>query len=186
MQVVPTSVGTTGGSATINSNGTVEFTGVQYFAINGCFSATYRHYFVQMEWQYSFNGASSAQWRLRRLGVDRTSTGGSGYWQWLYESGGRGTMQTGPNNDAGFIPFRGNTQRNAYHMDFFNPFDNTGATGGGLVRNKMACSFSSGADIDVHDTASLCSGGTNTNDGVSFGTWSSSMTGRCSIYAYKD
>jgi hypothetical protein len=184
VQIVPTSVGVTGTSGTINSNGTVILNSVTYFAINGCFSSTYRNYFVQIEWQWTFAGSTSTNWRLRKAGVDRTNA--NGYWEWLYESGGRGAMQTATNTNAGFVPFAGNNLRNAFHMTFFNPFDNTGATGGCFVRNRMATTFSSGRPAEVHDTASICNGGSDTHDGFSFGSWSNALSGQVAIYGFKD
>lgn len=71
--VVPASVDKTGGSAAVNALGTVTFTGVSSFSLNGIFSTNYRNYRFVLETTAS---VSSGELRLQmRAAGTNTSSG---------------------------------------------------------------------------------------------------------------
>lgn len=72
--VVPTSVNVASGSATVNANGTVTFSGATSVRLNGIFSSTYQNYRIQ----YSL--ATSASTRpIARFAKNGTDSSGSVY-----------------------------------------------------------------------------------------------------------
>ena len=68
IQITPTSVATTGGSATISSSGGISFTSASAVNLNGCFTSSYENYRIVM----NLHGTSFAdvQVRLRGAGTD--------------------------------------------------------------------------------------------------------------------
>lgn len=82
--VVPTSVTVGSGSATINANGFVTFTGASSISLNGVFSSTYTNYMVNLV-ETSASVQDATIWgRLRNAGTDLATS--------YYEGG---TLQSG-------------------------------------------------------------------------------------------
>jgi hypothetical protein len=75
--VVPTSLAVGSGSATVDSNALMTFTGTSSFSVNGCFTSLYRSYSI-----YILATADAGQrvtnLRLRAGGADNSTT------NWLY------------------------------------------------------------------------------------------------------
>lgn len=70
--VVPTSIAVGSGSATVNANGTVTFTGASSISLNGCFSSAYTNYRVILAASASAHG-SGVFFRARKSGVDTSN-----------------------------------------------------------------------------------------------------------------
>lgn len=68
--VVPTSVVVGSGSATVNSNGSVTFTGVSSVSLNGVFTSTYRNYRIVYTARNVAANTQSSWIRLRNAGTD--------------------------------------------------------------------------------------------------------------------
>lgn len=71
--MMPTSTAVDTGSATIETNGSVSFSGVGYVALNGVFTSTYTNYMMIVT--YSPSGAGAVYMRLRASGVDAAASG---------------------------------------------------------------------------------------------------------------
>lgn len=69
--VTPTSIASTGTSATISANGSVSFTAVTSLSLNGVFTADYDNYMVVLRTNSS--GSCSIETRLRVGGVDNST-----------------------------------------------------------------------------------------------------------------
>lgn len=74
--VVPTSISVGSGSASVNSNGTVSFSGASSISLNGCFTSTYESYKIIFK-VASGTATSQVRFRLRAAGTDQT---GSSLW----------------------------------------------------------------------------------------------------------
>ena len=90
--VVPTSVVVGSGSATVNSNGFVTFTGASSVSLNGIFSSTYTNYTLNFSITSSSVADATVWGRLRSAGTDSSTA--------YYEGGVMqvGSTLTGINN----------------------------------------------------------------------------------------
>jgi hypothetical protein len=82
VQIVPTSVSTTGGSATIASNGVITFTSAATLNINNCFSTTYNNYKIILDSVMTIGSNADTQLRMRlrsASGEDSENQYGGGY-----------------------------------------------------------------------------------------------------------
>jgi hypothetical protein len=70
--IIPTSIAHTSGSASINSGGSVTFTGVTALSLNGVFSSTYDNYVIDVRGNAST--AANIEFRLRAGGTDNTTS----------------------------------------------------------------------------------------------------------------
>ena len=71
--LTPTSIAYTGTSASIGTNGSVEFTAVSSLSLNGVFDATYDNYMIVLKSLYSTTGGDFIDFRLRASGTDNTT-----------------------------------------------------------------------------------------------------------------
>lgn len=78
--VVPTSIAVSSGSGTVNSNGTVDFSGATSISLNGVFTSTYTNYKIIFK-TIPASGSPVISFRLRTGGVDSTASAysNSGY-----------------------------------------------------------------------------------------------------------
>ena len=70
--IKPTSIASTGTSATISANGSVSFTAVSSLSLNGVFSADYDNYMIV--WRASNTAATAVNIRMRSSGTDATGS----------------------------------------------------------------------------------------------------------------
>jgi hypothetical protein len=70
--VVPTSVQVGSGSATVNANGTVSFSGATAISLNGVFTSAYRNYKIIVNIN-TISATSNLRLRLRNAGTDITT-----------------------------------------------------------------------------------------------------------------
>lgn len=68
--IIPTSVSVASGSASVNSTGTVTFTGASSISINGVFTSAYRNYRVVYNARNAAANTQSSWVRLRNAGTD--------------------------------------------------------------------------------------------------------------------
>jgi hypothetical protein len=128
--VIPASVTTSSGSASINTTtGVVTFTGVTALNINGAFSSAYNHYKIL---HVSSGSSVNAQvgLNLRASGVNYTTANQRSHA--LYYSASGGPQNAGGSESAtyltvGWVQGAANTL-NAINMDFYNPFNTTQTT----------------------------------------------------------
>lgn len=97
--VKPVSVAVAGGTASVSTNGTVTFTAATSISLNGCFTAAYRDYVIQIDVTTSSGGVTTTEnFRMRASGTDLTSAyyGSS----WSHNSNGGSNAFGGSNNGA--------------------------------------------------------------------------------------
>jgi hypothetical protein len=129
--ITPTSVTTTGGSATISSTGKVSFTGASTISLNDCFSSTYQNY--RIIFNITSNTATTGfGLRMRVSGSDNSSS--NYYYVALVgrQDSTTAAFTTIGSNGAqttGSAPVRGEnaTSNSSGSIDIYNPFE-TGYT----------------------------------------------------------
>jgi hypothetical protein len=128
--IVPTSVTTVSGSASINSTtGLITFTGVGTLNVNGVFSSNYNNYKII----HNSSGSSvniQLQLQLRASGVSYATANQRSH-AFYYSASGGGTNAGGSESAAaltiGWVQGVANSL-NAINMDFYNPFNPTQTT----------------------------------------------------------
>ena len=120
--VVPTSVAVGSGSASVDANGKITFSGASSLNINGCFSSTYDNYRIIMTLQGSTADAGFYQ-RMLASGSAESSSNyylGSTY---VPMTGASGLLQTNAGSFWGFGGLETTTEYyNNYSFDFQSPF----------------------------------------------------------------
>ena len=133
--VIPTSIGISGGSATVSANGEVVFTGTSGITLNNIFSTAYRNYRVVIAGLIPATGAPTILGRF-------TDAAGSAFTSSLYYDGGvrvnLGTVSGVNNTTADRMELLGAADPGAYNtitMELRNPntiaFTNWQNTGSG-------------------------------------------------------
>jgi hypothetical protein len=115
----PSSIAFSGTSASINSDGGVDFSAVSSLSLNDVFTSDYDNYLLVMRHVGSSAGQDAVTMRLRAAGSDATAADYTG--QSLFSSSttvaaGRGTSLTGF-----FITNTDNTQRNGVQVHVYGP-----------------------------------------------------------------
>jgi hypothetical protein len=128
--IIPTSVTTVSGSASINSStGVITFTGASTVNVNGVFSAKYNHYkILHVSSGSSVNAQVGLQ--MRASGVNYTTANQRSHALYYGASGGpqnAGGSESATYLTIGWVQGSANTL-NAINMDFYNPFNATQTT----------------------------------------------------------
>ena len=89
--LIPTSVDKSGGTVSVASDGTVTFTDVSQFSLNGIFLALYRDYKLMLQIFSNTSDSIDLRFRLRTSGVDNVN---SSYAQLWTMSRANGTIQS--------------------------------------------------------------------------------------------
>jgi hypothetical protein len=118
--ITPTSIATTGGSATssISSTGAVSFTSASAISLNDVFSATYDNYKIILDANAS-NTSSGFSFRLRVSGSDDTN---SVYGRQLFFGDGTSVIaaRSSVTTSCALADFN-STDREMYHIELINP-----------------------------------------------------------------
>jgi hypothetical protein len=171
--VVPTSVVVSGGSATTNANGTVNFSGSTTVSLNGVFSSTYRNYKIVI----SQNGTTSANFsfRLRQNGAD-DSTGNYSFGCYEVPRSGSNLTYQGLDQNFAYISSTSAAQyRGAQSIELQSPYDST-------VWTNYECIASDAYYLGLVITGGMYTVG-KSFDGITL-VASGPMTGTVSIYGY--
>jgi hypothetical protein len=116
--IVPTSVAVGSGSGSVNTNGTVTFSGASTVAINGVFSSAYDNYKIVLNTVGS--SAANMWFRMRNSGTDET---GNSYYSQLVA--GNSTTISGSRSQAtyGWAGQVNGTQYAGFEVAMYNPFN---------------------------------------------------------------
>jgi hypothetical protein len=178
--LVPTSVVIASGSATTNVNGTVSFTGVSSFSLNGVFSSTYTNYKIVADFSGS-SASTTLQLRFRKAGTDYSGAqynfGGLGM-----RTGGTTSSFSGVNatsfNLAWINGPAAGSGSTAGSVDVFNPF---GASFQKIVSTMLGTDSTSMAGIYVGGN---CFSSQTANDGFTLQAISGTFSGTVQVYGY--
>lgn len=169
--LTPTSIAYTGTSASIGTNGSVEFTAVSSLSLNGVFSADYDNYMVTVRHSNSVNNQDCAV-RLRASGTDN-STASSYTRQLLYATGTSvGAVRTS-DNSALVMP-TDNVWRNGTTIYMFGP--NLAQPTAGRSLNVRSIDNAYLIDFAWTHNQSVA------YDGFTFGPTSGGISGLVSVY----
>lgn len=176
--VLPSTVNYSGGTATANTLGVVEFSAVTSFSFNNVFSAAYNSYRLIIS--CSGNTLGGAMYlRTRNAGSDRSTT--NHYW------GGKGARESGGditivgNGGTGWDIARtiiNNPYGTVITMDISNPYSSSSGT---TANWQSWCNDGSGG---FGFTASGIYSITAQSDGFTVYITSGNMTGRCFVQGY--
>jgi hypothetical protein len=144
----PTSIAYTGTSATIGTNGSVEFSACSSLSLNGVFSADYDNYVIATRIDHSTLGVW--RFRMRSSGTDEDSVSNYYTTQFLYATN---TSVTGGRNTGNLSSFGwvGPTVKAGYTANFYGPF----LAQPTAIRTFGASNESSGTIVDYAWTHSL-------------------------------
>lgn len=169
--IEPTSIAYTGTSASIGTNGSVEFTAVSSLSLNGVFSADYDNYMIVSRLQKS--AGSILFGRFRASGVDESSA--SNYYtdQYLYANGTTvGAARTSRNYF--YCAYIDSVLRGGLVANLYGPYLSQPTAG----RTVAADPYLNAETIDAAYTHSL----SNSYDGLTLLPASGTFTGLVSVY----
>jgi hypothetical protein len=176
VKIVPSSVAVGSGTGSVDSLGTVTFSGVSSISLNNAFSATYKNYRIIL----SFNTSTAVvgtRFRLRASGTDNTS---SNYYIAAISKDSSVSTINNENADP-TTSYRIGTAANNFSsmsLEIHNPFasDYTSMHNitGALSNTNESHWFTGGGGFS----------GTTSFDGITFFLDSGTLTGTISIYGY--
>jgi hypothetical protein len=178
VQVVATSV-TKGasGSASVNSKGTVTFSGTESISLNDVFSSTYDNYRIIASNIITSSTLSSVTFRLRKAGTDNSS---NIYYRQIIETDGTSISTNRTQDTSWRFTEQLSTAAGAVSVDIFNPFQASKFTTYSALDIQRAVTtpriFIQGCTHNLNSSANF-DGFTLTN---SVGT----MSGELSVYGY--
>lgn len=176
--LVPGSVSVASGTATVSSNGIIEFSGATSISVNNVFNSSFNSYKIIFSCQGSVLGGA-VYLRTRNAGTDRST---SNHYQ-----GGRGARETGGditialNGSAAFDINRtiiNNPYGTVTTMDIINPYSSTSGT---TCNWSSWCNDSSGGFGFTGNGLYSIAG---QSDGFTVFVTSGNFTGRVKIYGY--
>ena len=180
--ITPTSVATTGGSATISSGGGVSFSSASAISLNGVFTSTYENYRLVFNTS-NFSASDALTFRLRASGSDYSSANysqmgtrnfsNSATVAGLNESG-RTSIGLGSSNSAA-------GDRCGITIDIFKPNVNFTQK---VMHITVVNQETSG--LYLRTQGGLADGATYVFDGFSFIIASGNMTGTVRVYGYRN
>jgi len=170
--VTPTSIAYSGTSASIGTNGSVEFTACSSLSLNSVFSADYDNYMVTM--RATSSGAVVLHGiRLRASGTDEASASNYYTYQNLLAYGT--TISAGrASTSIGYIQNAYNTQITGVSTYMYGPFLSQPTA----VRTVTVSDLSSATIVDRAWTHSL----SNSYDGITIIPDTGTITGLVSVY----
>ena len=169
-RVVPSSVAVGSGSGSVDSLGTVTFSGASTVSLNGVFTSTYKNYFLVLE-NITFTAGSTFGARLRLAGSDSS---GANY-KYGVERRIIATNVAAPFSNNGDTQFSlGDPNNSTFYADFINPQDSKVT----WYRFQQFGNYAGYAGSGFFDL-------TTQFDGVTFFPSAGNITGTISVYGYK-
>jgi hypothetical protein len=167
--ITPTSVTTTGGSATVSSTGTVSFTSASAISLNDVFSSNYTNYRLLIT--HSQGDANYLGFRLRVSGSDAS---GSNYSRQFTRGINTAIQANADNNTTFHVIGSGATSVASINADIFRPFE--------TERTKIiSMGFYTGFVVTMGGDHSLSTSYT----GFTLFPETGTMTGTISVYGYR-
>jgi hypothetical protein len=171
--VVPTSIQVGTGSATVNANGTVSFSGATSISLNNVFTSTYTNYYVNISISSS-SASSTLNWRMRSSGADNTGS--------FYYTGGTFARITGTT---------GSFATNGTNSGFFSWLNGEAYVSLNLANPALPVRTNGYSNALANDGASLagisCGQShfvTTAYDGITIFPGTGNMTGTIQVFGY--
>ena len=175
VQIVPTSIASTGGSSSVSSNGVVTFTGTSIISLNGCFNSSYQNYRVIINFTPTTTGTLGL--RFRANGSDNTVS--NAYYfagAYIYQQGSVTANSSNPASIGRVARYDGGTGFTAF--DVMDPSTSGAAT--------STAGFSTGGGADWESLFNYFADGTYVFDGFSLIPSAGTITGKIRVYGYKN
>jgi hypothetical protein len=177
--IIPSSVAVGSGSASVDANGSIQFSGATSLSLNNVFTSTYRNYKVNIKLDGSTSG-TVLRMRYRASGSDRTSN--------LYFLTGFFNRSTGATGslggasattlDIGRINSNADARRSLVTLDISDPQIAAATINTGLFYGQDATSPIGGFVNSGFLSADV-------NDGFTIYPDSGTMNGYVSVYGYR-
>jgi len=172
-KVVPTSVAVGSGSGSVDSNGTVTFSGASSVSLNGCFTSTYDNYLVNCD--FTASASVNILLRLRLNGTDSSAS-----YQRQLLTADTTTVSAAKAIDGSEVLFTpANTSRNSFKMDLFGPALARPTTGQSIAGEN--------ANVGASIAFRLAAFGHNVStayDGLTIYSSTGNITGTLRVYGY--
>lgn len=171
--MTPTSIASTGTSASIGANGKVSFTGVSNLELRGVFTSAYDNYMVVMRWQ-AISGLTTI--RNRFMSGTTPATGANYVLQELAASSTTVSAARYTGETSAVMGVGQTTQRNGYTTFFFGPYlaQPTAQRNVGIY---------SSSDATIYDD--VCTHSLSTSyDGLNIFPFANTMTGEVTVYGF--
>jgi hypothetical protein len=173
--LTPSSVAVGSGTATINSNGGVTFSGASSVSFNGVFSSTYQNY--RIVWQSTNASAAAIRMRLRVSGADDTNNVYVSAYSYEQVGGaGTGRVTDGATTSWTITQSANQTASNAA-IDIFRPNEATPTYASFMNMNRDTVDYIYMGGLIMTNSTSFT--------GITFYPGSSTISGTVSIYGYK-
>ena len=154
VQTVPSSVEQSGGSASVNAQGAVTFTGVNSLSLNNIFSSAYSHYRI-LFWTSTISAAANINMRMRASGTDK-SDNTYDWVRWITEDTSAATKESAGGTNLARISYSAANDRQFCKIELANPnvavithaYFDTAHYGGSMGRMVGAFRQQSGQSFD--------------------------------------
>lgn len=168
----PTSVSTGGGTATINTNGSVTLSSATMITLNGVFSATYDNYMVSLRSVNNSSSGSNVRGSLTSVGTPNSGTYYSQNTTWSSTtlSGSRA------NSTTGTFCYSSTTLADGVAIYFFAPFLSQYT----MWRSTTVSGSTNSLGMDVSGVHIVKS----SFDGFQFDAVSGGLTGLVTVYGF--
>lgn len=172
--IKPTSITSTGGTATLGTDGLISLTSVPSVSINGVFSASYNVYQIAVRIDCSSATDPSFRYRLRASGTDSTAT--IYVYQYMDVDGTtRGSQRS--TSDFGYVNNASQNKGNGAQLFVYDPFLTTSTA----TRSTSYATYNNGY-IDEYAVSHTAS---TSYDGITFFPGSSSVDGNIAVYGFR-
>ena len=170
--MTPTSIASTGTSASIGANGKVSFSSCSSLSLNGVFTNSYDNYMIVM--RATIGVAWSLSARLRASGTDATAANYT--FQYLYADGTSIVAARSSATNQFRVAYFSTPQRNGFAFYLFGP----NLSQPTAARSVMASDYLSAYIDDNANTHSL----STAYDGITFFPGTSTITGEVTVYGF--
>lgn len=173
--VVPTSVAVGSGSATVNANGLVTFSGASSISLNGVFTSTYKNYRITVRVKQGGSGSTGVNATFRTSGTNRTT----GYFWGGYIAYVSNTLNAYSSNNGGsfLAGFANTSSTSSAVLDIFYP-----AEASELTTFHTQSIGSDGNYFSLNNSG--YQGTTEAHDGISLTSTSGTWTGQVQVFGY--
>jgi hypothetical protein len=177
VQIIPTSISNTSGTASVSSKGLVTFNGVSSLSLNGVFTSTYKVYKIFWIGRHSAN--TGCNMRLRASGTDSSASDHSYAVTYSNSSGGPSRYVQGLN--SAFETGAAWDQYNQREITLSNPTDTT-------YEKMFFLTWASRNSVNGYEGGVYAGwkASTLSFDGFSLITQSGTMLGQISVYGVRE
>jgi hypothetical protein len=174
--MTPTSIAHSGTSASINSDGGVDFTSVTSLSLNGVFTSSFDNYLIVYRGIASVND-SGIRFRLRVSGTDNT-TANSYTQQFVYADGSTTAASRLSADYANQVLHSSSTREGGGHLHLYGPFLTQPTAARSVVVSGFGSAYLQDSAVTHNQSTSY--------DGITFFPPSGNFTGNIVVFGYEE